>query len=208
MEDVLSVYKRPDDPRRPQLCVDEMSKQLVGEVRPALALGPGHPSRQDHEYVRQGVVNLFMVAQPLTGRIQVKVTSRRTKIDWAELMKTVVDDYYPAAGTMVLVQDNLNTHDKSSLYEAFPPAEAKRIADQLEIHYTPKHGSWLNIAECELSVLNRQYRDRRLPDLETLTAEVEQWTADRNQNLAPVVWHFTTEKARIKLKRLYPTLQN
>jgi len=155
MEDVLSVYKRPYDPRRPQVCVDEISKQLVGEVRPPLPLQPGHPHRQDHEYVRNGVVNLFMLAQPLTGCTHVKITERRTKVDWAHLMRNLVDDYYPEAEMMVVVQDNLNTHDKASLYQAFAPEEAKRIADKLEIHYTPKHGSWLNVAECELSVLSR-----------------------------------------------------
>lgn len=207
MEDVLDVYKRPYDPRRPQVCMDEASKQLVGEVRTPLPARPGHPAVYDYEYVRNGVANLFMVFEPLAGRRHVKVTERRTRLDWAEMIREMVDTHYPQAERIVLVLDNLNTHAKSSLYEAFEPQEAKRIADKLEIHYTPKHGSWLNVAESELSHLSRQCLDRRIPDIAILKKEAQQWMEDRDREGKPVNWRFTTADARIKLKSLYPSFQ-
>jgi hypothetical protein len=168
---------------------------------------PGQPQRLDYEYERAGVVNLFMVCEPLAGRRWVSVTTRRTKVDWAQQIKTLVDVRYPAAERIILVLDNLNTHSPASLYEAFPPAEAKRLADKLDIHYTPKHGSWLNMAEIELSVLSRQCLDRRVPDATTLQTEVEAWQDRRNAGGHKVDWRFSTEDARIKLKRLYPSIQ-
>jgi hypothetical protein len=206
MEDVLDVYRRPYDPKRPQVCMDETSKQLIGEVRTPLPVKPGQPALFDHEYRRNGVANLFLMVEPLTGWTEVKVTERRTKVDWAHLMKELVDEHYPEAEGIVLVLDNLNTHAKDSLYEAFEPREAKRIGDKLEIHYTPKHASWLDIAEIMLSVLSRQCLARRIPEMETLTREVESWTRSHNQHRKPVEWRFTTEDARIKLRKLYPTI--
>jgi hypothetical protein len=205
MEDVLDVYQRPYDPARPQLCVDETSKQLIEETRIPLPPRPGQPEIFDHEYRRNGVANLFMVVEPLTGACQVKVTARRTRTDWAILMKELVDVHYPQAQTIVLVTDNLNTHDKASLYEAFAPEEARRIANKLEIHHTPKHGSWLDMAELQLSVLSRQCLDRRIPDPATLEREVAAWLR-KHQN-KPIEWRFTTQDARIKLKKLYPSIQ-
>lgn len=207
MEDVLDVYTRPYDPHFPQVCFDETTKQLLRETRPALPVMPRHPARVDAEYERGGVVNLFLACEPLTGRRWVSVTEQRTKLDWAQQIKVLVDERYPDAERIVLVQDNLNTHTPAALYEAFPPAEAKRIADKLEIHYTPKHGSWLNMAEIELSVLSRQCLDRRVPDRATLEAEVAAWAGRRNTAGGPVDWRFTTDDARIKLKRLYPSIQ-
>jgi hypothetical protein len=207
MEDVLDVYTRPYDPRYPQVCLDECSKQLLQESRAPLPVGPGQPQRVDYEYEREGVVNLFLVCEPLRGRRWVSVTERRTKVDWAQQIQALVDVWYPEAERIVLVQDNLNTHTPASLYAAFPPAEAKRLADRLEFHYTPKHGSWLNMAESELSVLSRQCLDRRIPDTPTLQAEVAAWQTRRNAGGGKVDWRFTTDDARIKLKRLYPSLQ-
>lgn len=207
MEDVLDVYKRPYDPLRPQVCMDETSKQLVGEVRAPLPARPGQPERFDHEYKRNGVANLFTMVEPLTGHTHITITERRTKIDWAHLMKDLVHIHYPQAEMIVLVVDNLNTHTKASLYEAFSPHEAKQIADKLEIHYTPKHASWLNIAEIELSILAQQCLKRRIGQLDILKKEVATWLSKRNQNPAPLDWQFTTDDARIKLKRLYPSLQ-
>jgi hypothetical protein len=207
MEDVLDVYTRPSDPRFPQVCLDETSKQLLRDSRPPLPTRPGQPRRVDYEYERGGVMNLFLVCEPLAGRRWVTVTNRRTKVDWAHQIKTLVDVRYPQAERIVLVQDNLNTHTPASLYDAFPPAEAKRLADKLELHYTPKHGSWLNMAEIELSVLSRQCLDRRVPDVATLEAEVAAWEARRNTAGGKVDWRFTTEDARIRLKRLYPSIQ-
>jgi len=204
----LDVYKRPYDPKRPQVCVDETNKQLIAETREEIPPSPGHPARYDYEYKRNGTANLFMVAEPLVGRCEVKVTERRTKVDWAQLMKELVDVHYRVAEKIVLVMDNLNTHVKSALYESFAPPEAKRIADKLEIHYTPKHGSWLNMAEIELSVLTRQCLSRRIPDKEKMKKITAQWCEKRRRNPVPVNWRFTTGDARIKLKRLYPTLQN
>jgi hypothetical protein len=207
MEDVLDVYTRPYDPRRPQICMDEVCKQLLREVRTPLPAAPGHAARSDCEYERGGVVNVFLFCEPLGARRWTAVTAQRTKVDWAHQIKDLVDVRYPEAERIVLVLDNLNTHSPASLYEAFPPAEAKRLADKLEIHYTPKHGSWLNIAEIELSVLARQCLDRRLPDGATLQEEVRAWQEHRDRTATTVDWRFTTEDARIKLKRLYPSSQ-
>jgi hypothetical protein len=206
MEDILEVYTRPYDRARPLVCLDEMPEQLLGEVRSPLPMRPGQPERVDYEYERCGTANLFMVCEPLAGRRWVTVTERRTAIDWAHQIKALVDGRYPDVERIVLVLDNLNTHSPGSLYDAFPPAEAKRVADKLEIHYTPKHGSWLTIAEIELSVLSRQCLDRRLPDRATLQTEVTAWQDRRNAAGGTVDWRFTTADARIKLKRLYPTI--
>ncbi len=207
MEDVLDVYHRPYDPKIPMVCMDELNKQLVKEMRAPLPAEPGKPQRIDYQYSRNGTANIFMLFEPLAGRRYVKATERRTKIDWAYLMRELVDVHYPNAEMVVLVCDNLNTHVKASLYEAFNPEEAKRIADKLEIHYTPKHGSWLNIAECELSHLSRQCVDRRIPDMETLKKEIKAWNIYRNDKAKPVDWQFSVDKARVKLKRLYPSNQ-
>jgi len=206
MEDVLDVYQRPYDPKRPQLCLDEASKQLLGEVREPIPMQPGQPEREDYEYQRHGTANLFMVSEPLQGQRHVKVTDQRTRVDWAHVIKEVVDVHYPEAEIIVLVVDNLNTHGPASLYEAFEPAEAKRLADKLEIHDTPKHGSWLNMAEIELSVMGRQCLAQRIPDKGMLTAEAAAWEERRNQHSIRIDWRFTTADARIKLKRLYPSI--
>ena len=208
MEDVLDVYTRPYDPRYPQVCLDETSRQLLADVTPPLPLVPGHPAKEDYEYERRGVVNLFLVCEPLRGWREVLVSDRRTRIDWAHCIRELVDVHYPDAERIVLVQDNLNTHTPASLYEAFPPAEAKRLADKLELHYTPKHGSWLNMAEIELSVLANQCLDRRLPDPDTLEQEVAAWVAERNAAIRSIHWRFTTDDARIKLDHLYPVFHD
>ena len=207
MEDVLDVYQRPEDPQRPVVCLDETSRQIVAEVRSPLPIEPGRPARHDPEYARHGVVNLFLVSEPLRGWRQVRLSAQRTRIDWAHCIKDLVDVHYPGADRIVLVMDQLNTHSPASLYEAFPPVEAKRLADKLEVHSTPKHGSWLNMAEIELSVLQRQCLDRRLGDRATMAAEVAAWAAARNGAAACIDWRFTTADARIKLKRLYPVFQ-
>jgi hypothetical protein len=207
MEDVLEVYTRPYDPLRPQICMDETSKQLLRETRQSLPMQPRQPKRRDYEYERGGVVNLFMFLEPLQGRRWVDVTEHRTKMDWAHQIKELVDVGYPEAEQIVLVMDNLNTHTPASLYEAFDPKEARRLADKLEIHYTPKHESWLNMAEIELSVLSRQCLDRRVPDFETLKGEACAWQERRDAAGSEIEWRFRTEDARIKLKRLYPSLQ-
>jgi len=207
MEDVLDIYQRPYDPKRPQVCLDEASKQLIGQTRTPVPCAPGQPARVDYEYVRNGTANLFMVFEPLAGTRHVKVTQRRTKKDWACCVKELVDQMYPLAERIVLVMDNLNTHGPASLYEAFEPAEAKRIADKLEIHYTPKHGSWLDMAEIELGILSRQCLDRRIDNVAELTAEVSAWQTSRNAARTRVNWRFTTSDARIKLKRLYPSIE-
>lgn len=207
MEDVLDVYQRRYDPKRPQVCLDEASKQLIGETRTPVLCAPGQPARVDYEYVRNGTANLFMIFEPLAGRRHVKVTRRRTRKDWACCVKELVDQMYPSAERIVLVMDNLNTHGPASLYEAFEPAEAKRIADKLEIHYTPKHGSWLDMAEIELGILSRQCLDRRIDNIEELTAEVSAWENSRNAATTRVNWRFTTADARVKLKRLYPSIE-
>lgn len=206
MEDVLDVYKRPYDPKRPLVCMDEVSKQLVGETRLPLPARPGWVARYDYEYVRGGVTNLFLFFEPLAGWRHVEVTERRTKRDWAQCIRELVDEHYPEAEKIVLVMDNLNTHTPAALYERFEPAQAKRIADRLEIHYTPKHGSWLNMAEIELSVLERQCLKRRIGEVETLKSQVMAWESERNARGASVDWQFTTSDARIKLKRLYPSI--
>ena len=201
------MYKRPYDAKRPNVCLDETSKQLIGETRNPVPACPGQPARYDYEYKRNGVANLFMMFEPLIGKRHVKVTERRTKIDWAYCVREIVDQIYPDAERIVLVMDNLNTHNKSSLYEAFEPAEAKRIADKLEIHYTPKHGSWLDMAEIELGILARQCLSRRIDNMEQLKDEVAAWQVIRNAGEAKVNWRFTTEDARIKLKKLYPSFE-
>ena len=198
---------RPYDPRRPQVCLDETSKQLLADVREPLPMKAGQVEREDYEYKREGVCNLFLWCEPLGNRRHVEVTERRTRVDWAHVVKDLVDVHYPDAERVVLVMDNLNTHTPASLYEAFAPEEAKRIADRLEIHYTPKHGSWLDIAEIELSALTRQCLDRRIPNRETLTSEVAAWEQERNAARVTVHWHFTTADARVRLKHLYPSLQ-
>ena len=208
MEDVLDVYCRPYDPSHPVVCMDELPKQLVADVRPPLPMEPGKPQRIDEHYQRNGTRNLFIACEPLRGWRHLAVTQRRTKVDWAHFVRELVDVHYPDAPRIVLVMDNLNTHRPSSLYAAFEPAEAKRIWDRLEIHYTPKHGSWLNIAECEFSVLSRQCTNRRLPDEEALARAVGAWEDRRNAITAPVDWRFTTTDARVKLKYLYPKLHD
>jgi hypothetical protein len=207
MEDILEVYTRPYDPRRPLVCMDETSKQLLRDTRAGQPLAPGQPARVDYEYEREGVVNLFLCCEPLAGRRWVDVTAQRTRRDWALQIQQLVDVRYPDAERLVLVLDNLNVHTPGALYDTFPPAEAKRLADKLELHYTPKHGSWLNIAEIELSVLSRQCLDRRVPDAATLVREVAAWQQRRNAVTCTVDWRFTTADARIKLKRLYPSIQ-
>lgn len=207
MEDVLAACTRPYDPRRPQVCLDETSRQLVAEVSPPRPAEPGRPARQDYEYERRGVCNLFVVGEPLRGWRDVMVSAQRTRIDWAHCVKDLLEVHYPGAERVVLVQGNLNTRTPASLYEAFEPAEARRLAGRLELHYTPKHGSWLNMAEIELAVLAGQCPDRRLADRATLEREVAAWQAARNASGRGVDWRFTTEDARIKLKHLYPAIQ-
>lgn len=207
MEDVLRIYHRPYDSAHPVICMDELSKQLTQEIRVPQQTAPGRIKRIDHEYKRNGTANVFMLYEPLQGWRNVSITERRTKQDWAHLMRDLVDIHYPDAVQITLVCDNLNTHAKSSLYEAFLPEEAERIAMRLDIHYTPKHGSWLNVAECELSHLSRQCLGRRLPDMATIIREVNAWTRERNNDPRPVDWQFTVDNARTKLKRLYPSFQ-
>lgn len=207
MEDVLEVYHRPKDPKRPVVCMDETSKQLIGEIRSPLSMQPGLPMRYDCEYVRNGTANLFMAFEPLGGWRHVEVTDHRRRRDWAWFIKELVDGRYNQAEKIVLVMDQLNTHSIASLYEAFEPAEARRITEKLEIHYTPKHGSWLNMAEIELSVLSRQCLQDRMEDKATLKHETASWQARRNRQHRGVDWQFTTADARVKLKRLYPSVQ-
>ena len=206
MEDVLEVYHRPHDPGCPVVCVDETSKQLIAETRVPIAAKPGHPARHDYEYQRNGTANLFMIFAPLEGWRRVKVTERHTAVDYAQVLKELSDTHFPEATKIVLVQDNLNTHKPASLYEAFPAAEARRLVERFEWHYTPKHGSWLDMAESELSVLSSQCLDRRIPDKQTLIEEVDVWQANRNKHHTKADWQFTTADARVKLKRLYPTI--
>ena len=205
MEDVLDLYHEPYDPLRPVVCFDEGTKQLISETQIPLAMRPGQPQRFDYEYERHGTCNLFIFSEPLVAWRNVEVTDQRTMIDYAHCMKYLADERYPDAVVIRVVQDNLSTHKLAALYEAFPPEEARRLAQRLEFHYTPKHGSWLNIAEIELNVLTSQCLDRRIGDKETLIQEVSAWTIDRNQRAASVNWQFMTEDARIKLKRLYPS---
>jgi hypothetical protein len=206
MEDILEVYQRPYDPRRPLVCLDETSKQLIAETRVPIAAKPGRPGRHDYEYRRNGTANLFMMFAPLEGWRHVKVTDRHTAVDYAQVLKELSDTHFPGSAKIVLVQDNLNTHKPASLYEAFPPAEARRLVERFEWHYTPKHGSWLDMAESELGILSSQCLDRRIPDQQVLKDEVEAWVADRNSKHAKANWQFTTADARVKLKRLYPAL--
>ena len=208
MEDVLEVYHRPHDAKRPQVNMDEQPVQLTKETRAPLPTQPGQPARFDYEYERNGTANIFMFVEPLKGFRFVNVTARRTAADWAHQIRELVDVHYPDAEKIVLVMDNLNTHKTGSLYEAFPAEEAWRLAQKLEIHYTPKHGSWLNIAEIELAALTKQCLDRRIPDRKTLRSEVTDWKKQRNENQKGVDWRFTTTNARIKLKRLYPRIES
>jgi hypothetical protein len=207
MEDVLEVYHRPYDEQRPLVCLDEASKQLIGETVQPLPAEPGQPERFDYEYVRNGTVNLFLVSEPLLGWRHVEVTQRRTAQDFAEVLRWVVEEVHPDAEKVVLVMDNLNTHKLASLYETFPPEQARRIAERLEIHHTPKHGSWLNMAEIELSVLSGQCLAQRLESQEAVQKEVGAWEEERNERQVGVNWQFTTADARIKLRKLYPTVQ-
>lgn len=206
MEDILLVYTRPYDPRYPLVCMDESTKQLIEEVHPPIPAEPGRVARHDSEYKRNGVANLFLFYEPLAGERHVAVTEHRTQKDWARQVKILLDEYYPNAQKVRLVMDNLNTHTGASLYEAFEPQEARRLLDRLEIHYTPKHGSWLNMAEPEFSVLSSQCLDRRIPDRETLAREIAAWETRRYASRAGSDWRFTAQDARIKLKNLYPTL--
>jgi len=207
MEDVLEVYQRPRDPERPVVCVDETSKQLIKETRTPIPATPGKPARHDYEYERNGVANLFMMFAPLEGWRHVKVTDRHAAVDYAQVLKDLSDTHFPNAAKIVLVQDNLSTHTTASLYAAFPAAEARRLAERFECHYTPKHGSWLDMAESELGVLSTQCLDRRIPDKQSLIDEVAAWEHNRNKHHAKVDWQFTTADARIKLKRLYPQFE-
>lgn len=207
MEDVLDVYHRPYDAKRPVVALDEASKQLVGETVRPLPPQPGQPERFDYEYVRNGTANLFMLSEPLARWRHVMVTDRRTAKDFAEAVRWLAEDIYPDADRIVLVMDNLNTHKLASLYEAFPPEQARRIAERIEVHHTPKHGSWLNVAEIELSVLARQCLDRRIASVEELFEQLEPWEIERNDRAVGVNWRFTTADARIKLRRLYPAIE-
>lgn len=206
MEDVLDVYCLPYDTNIPVVCMDEQPRQLIKETREMIPPEPGKPAREDFEYERNGIANIFMITEPLAGWRHVEVTERRTKADWASQIRRLLNEYYAEAEKVILVLDNLNTHKVSSLYEVFEPEEARSLAKRLEIHYTPKHGSWLNIAEIELSALTSQCLSRRIPDCETLKQECKTWETARNNTQKGVDWQFTTEDARIKLKRLYPQI--
>ena len=208
MEDVLEVYRRDFAEDEVLVCMDETSKQHVKETRTPVPTRPGETAKYDYEYERNGVSNLFMLCAPLEGWRHVKATDRRTKVDWARLIEELVDEHYPGKRKIVLVMDNLNIHKLASLYEAFDPAEARRIAKRLEIHFTPKHGSWLNMAEIEIGVLARQCLDRRLADRHILKREIDAWQKQRNEEAVHVNWRFTTDDARIKLKSLYPSIQS
>lgn len=208
MEDVLEVYQRPYNPDNPLICLDEATKQLVKEVTTPIPAQVGKPERFDYEYDRNGTANLFMLCEPIMGTRYVKVTQRRTALDYAYLLKELVDDFHPEAAIVTVVQDNLNTHSPASLYKAFEPTEARRILKRLEFCYTPKHGSWLNMAEVELSVLSRQCLDQRIPDFQSLEREVSAWNEHRNQKGTWIDWRFSTEDARVKLHRLYPSINN
>jgi len=207
MEDVLETYQRPHDPDRPLVCLDETSKQLIAETRAPIPPKPGRPARHDYEYQRNGVANLFMIFAPLEGRRRVEVTDHHAAVDYAKVLKDLSDVHFPAAEKIVLVQDNLSTHTPASLYAAFPAPEARRLVNRFEWHYTPKHGSWLDMAESELAVLTTQCLSRRIPDKPTLKKEVAAWETYRNKRHAKADWQFTTENARVKLKRLYPQFE-
>ena len=206
MEDILAVYQRPRDAARPLVCLDETSKQLIKETRQPIPMTQGRARRIDYEYERNGVAKLFMLFAPLEGWRHVEVTDRRTAIDYARILRDISDKYYPQARKIVLVQDNLSTHKPASLYEAFPAPEARRLVERFEWHYTPKHGSWLNMAESELAVLSSQRLDRRIPDKPKLISEVAAWEKARNKYNAVADWQFTTADARVKLKHLYPAI--
>lgn len=206
MEDVLELYHRPYDPDYPLVCMDESSKQMLKEVRKPIPACPGRPERYDTEYQRNGTSNIFMFFEPLAAKRYVDITNTRKALDWAFQIKDLVDVKYPDAKKIILVMDNLNTHNGASLYKAFLPEEARRILDRIEFHYTPKHGSWLNMAEIELSILGKQCLNRRIPDQETFKKEVAAWQKKRNSIAEPMNWRFTTKDARIKLKKLYPTI--
>lgn len=208
LENVLDVYHRPYDPRRPVVCMDETSKQLIGEVRAPLPAQPGRVQKYDSEYKRLGTANIFMAVEPLAGQRTVRVTDRRTRIDWAQFIRHLLDEVYADVQRVVLVMDNLNTHSIGSLYEAFDAETARSLAARLEIHYTPKHGSWLNMAEIELSVLSRQCLERRIDCQQIMTGEIATWECQRNANESTIDWQFTTANARIKLKHLYPSLHD
>lgn len=207
MEDVLDLYQQPYDPGAPVVCMDETSKQLVGEVQRPVPLRPGRPARIDYEYERCGTASIFLFAEPLAGWRWVVATEQRTRRDWAYAIRALLDVHYPEAKVVRLVMDNLNTHELASLYETFPPAEARRLAARLEVHYTPIHGSWLNIAEIELRALSQQCLDRRIAELATLQREVSVWQKDRNESTVAVNWRFTAPDARIRLRHLYPQIQ-
>jgi hypothetical protein len=207
MEDVLEVYQRPRDPERPLVCLDETSKQLIVETRAPIPVKPGRPARHDYEYERNGVANLFMMFAPLEGWRHVKVTDRHAAVDYAQALKDLSDTHFPDAAKIVLVQDNLSTHTTASLYAAFPAAEARRLVERFEWHYTPKHGSWLDMAESELGVLATQCLARRIPDKPSLSREIDAWKKNRNKHHAKADWQFTTADARVKLKRLYPQFE-
>jgi hypothetical protein len=207
MEDVLDVYTRPYDPRFPVVCMDEQPRQLIKETHEVIPGAPGRPERVDHEYERAGTAENFLFTEPLAGWRKVNVRERRTKVDWAEETRELLEVDYPEAEKVVLVCDNLNTHTMGSLYEAFEPAQARRLATRLEIHHTPKHGSWLNIAESELSVFTRQCLHRRVPEVGVLRAQARHWYRERNARQKGVDWQFTTDDARIKLHRLYPQIR-
>jgi len=207
MEDVLDVYHRPYDPQQPVVCMDECSKQLIGEVREPLPAKPGQVAKYDSEYVRRGTANVFLAVEPLAGKRTVRVTERRTRVDWAQFIRLLLVTVYPQVAKIILVMDNLNTHGLASLYEAFDPDTARALAARLEIHYTPKHGSWLNMAETELSVLSRQCLDRRIDSKDVLDQETALWERDRNTACTRINWRFATADARIKLKRLYPSFE-
>jgi hypothetical protein len=208
MEDVLEVYARPHDPNVPLVWLDETSKQLVREVRAPQSATPGRPACEDYEYERNGVAALFMLVAPLEGWRHVTPRAQRTRLDYAHCLRELAEVHFPHARCIVLVQDNLNTHSPASLYEAFPPAQARALTERFEWHFTPKHGSWLNVAEIELQVLARQCLDRRLPELEVLQREVAAWSAARNRTGADIHWRFTNADARIKLRKLYPTIDD
>ena len=208
MEDVLALYTQPEDPKRPLVCMDEVPKQLLSDVRDPIPAQSGQPLRMDYEYQRNGVANLFMFFEPFRGQRHVKVTHTRTRLDWAEAMRGLSDEIHPEAEKIVVVLDNLNTHTPAAFYLAFEPEEARRLVNRFEFHYTPKHGSWLNMAEIEISVLSRQCINRRIPDEQSLQHEVSSWVNDRNSKVVKVDWRFTTADARIKLKRLYPKIHD
>lgn len=204
MEDVLDVYQRPYDPRKPVVCIDETNKQLIKEER--LPCKPGAPEKVDSVYIRNGVANIFMISEPLAGKRDTVVTKTRTAVDFANILKYTADELYAEAEKIVLVTDNLNTHSPASLYKAFPPEEARRLAERYEWHYTPVHGSWLDMAEIEIGIMSRQALSKPLPDLESFQEQVRNWTIKRNAKQSKINWQFTTQDARIKLSRLYPTI--